>query len=125
MMKLKDDEAVRCPECGKDVGVKVFDKIMNMKALGAIPCYHYKYDYRKSSHIGFGRGFICRKCAKGYFPEGVAYKVTVNYHGKRITPYIGINHSGLFASRKEAYYAVRDMNNRSADNFAKYEEIKI
>ena len=119
------NDHVTCPECGKEIGIEILDGVTSVKGIGAIPCYHYKYDYRKSSRIGFGKGLICKNCAKRYFPEGTAYKVTVNYHGKRITPYIGINRTGLFASREEAYYAVRDMNSRSVDNRAEYEEVKI
>jgi hypothetical protein len=68
---------------------------------------------------------ICRKCAKQYFPNGTAYRVTVDYHGKRITPFIGVKRTGLFATAKEAYQAVRDMDSRNRSNMAQYEEVKI
>lgn len=119
------DGKVNCPECGKEIGELVMINRMNVKGIGSIPCYDMKLDYRKSSHIGFGRGTICRKCARKFFPDGVAYRVTVDYHGSRITPYIGIKQTGLFATRKEAEDAAKGMNSRIRDNDARYDEIKI
>ena len=119
------NNVVTCPECGKEIGTMILDRVTKVKGLGNIPCYHYKYDYRKTAHIGFGKGLICRKCAKHYFPNGTAYRVTVDYHGKRITPFIGIKQTGLFATAKEAYYAARDMDNSNRSNMAQYEEVKV
>ena len=119
------NEKVNCPECGKEIGELVLINRMQVKGIGSIPCYDIKLDYRKSSHIGFGKGTICRKCAKKFFPDGVAYRVTVDYHGHRLTPHIGIKNTGLFATRKDAYYAAKDMDSRRSDNDARYDEVKI
>lgn len=118
---------IECPECKKVVGKLVYMKSVDsgIDLVGRIPCYDQKYDFRKASHIGFGRGFLCKSCAKKYFPEGVAYKVTNQYYNGRITPYIGIRHSGLFATKAEAQAAVDDNNRRRYDNYSMFEEIRI
>lgn len=118
---------IKCPECKKVVGKLVYMKSIDsgIDFVGRIPCYDQKYDFRKASHIGFGKGLICKSCAKKYFPEGVAYRVTNQYHAKRITPFIGIRQSGLFATKAEAQVAVNEENKRRYDNFSKFEEVKV
>lgn len=116
---------VTCPECRKEIGEYVQKSTMYVKGIGAIPVSDMKMDYRKSSHIGFGKGLICKKCAKKYFPEGIAYRVTVAYGKGRITPYIGIKQSGLFATRSEAEEAKKDMARRRSDNYPEIEEKRI
>ena len=118
-------DLLTCPECRKEIGVQVLTKTEWIAGLGAVNVYDQKHDFRKASHISFGDGLICKTCARKHFPDGVAYKVTVDYHGRRITPYVGIRRTGLFSTRKEAYYAARDMNNRCRSNNAYYEEVKL
>lgn len=120
----RNGDAVTCPECGTEIGVLVLDHVMSCPGVGNIPCYDQKIDYRKAAHISFGVGIICKKCAKKYFPEGIAYRVTVAYGNGRITPFIGIKKRGLFATRKEAEEAAKDMGRRRADNFPTVEEVK-
>ena len=113
---------VKCPECGKVIGEYILVNSVPIRGFGSIPCYDAKMDYRKSSHIGFGKGLICKKCAKGFFPEGIAYHVTVAYGKGRITPHFGIKQSGLFATRSEAEEAKKEMAGRRWDNFPEIEE---
>ena len=115
---------VKCPECGKVIGAYILERVSNIPGLGQVPLYNEKLDYRRAAHIGFGRGTICKKCARRYFPEGVAYRVTVAYGNGRITPHFGIKQRGLFATRAEAEDAAKDMAKRRADNFPKIEEVK-
>lgn len=119
------NEIITCPKCGKEIGTYVLHNVMHVKGIGAVPCYDEKYDYRKTSHIGFGRGLICKKCARQFFPEGIAYKVTVAYGRGRITPYIGIEKRSLFQTKCEAEEAVKYMLLRSRDNDPRIEEIMI
>ena len=119
------DTIITCPKCGKEIGSYILHNVMHVKGLGEIPCYDEKYDFRKTSHIGFGRGLICKKCARHYFPEGIAYKVTVAYGRGRITPYIGIEQRSLFSTRPEAEEAAKHMALKSRDNDPRIEEVKI
>lgn len=120
------NKPIQCPECGKTIGEYVYGFTLHAGGfIGDIPSYECKYDYKKASHIGFGRGAICKKCARTFFPEGIAYKVTNDYHGKRITPCVGIKQSGLFASRKDAQIAADECNHRSLSNLSQVEEVKV
>jgi len=116
---------IKCPECKKIVGEYVYQRSMTVKGLGTMPVYDCKYDYRKASHISFGEGLICKGCARKFFPEGVAYKVTNDYHGKRITPYVGIKQTGLFASRKDAQATADACNRRNLSNRSRVEEVMV
>ncbi len=89
-------DTMKCPECGREIGKYVLTSSMTVKGIGSVPVFDSKPDYRKAAHIGFGKGLICKRCAKQFFPDGLAYRVTVNYHGKRIAPFIGIKQTGLF-----------------------------
>ena len=121
---MKQNREIKCPECGKIIGEYVLQFTMS-SPLGGIPFYDSKIDYRKGAHIGFGKGNLCKKCAKRIFPDGVAYKVLIWYVKIWMTPSCGINHSGLFASKAEAEEAVKDMNRRRFDNHARIEEAKF
>jgi tetratricopeptide (TPR) repeat protein len=79
----------------------------------------------KASHISLGEGLICKGCAKKYFPEGIAYTVTNDYHGKRITPYVGIKRTGMFAYKQEAQAMADECNRKRRDNFSRVEERKV
>lgn len=118
-------DKVRCPECKKPIGDYVLIRTTTLPGIGIVPVYDEKMDYRKSSRIGFGRGAICRTCAKKFFPNGVAYRVTVAYGNGRITPHFGIKQSGLFADLKEAEENAREMDRRRSDNDARIETIKV
>lgn len=121
---MREDKKILCPECGKELGYYYFD--FGVKTpLGLIPAYNSKVDYRKAAHIGIGKGGLCRKCAHKHFPQGVAYKVTVLYVGKRTNVFnCGVNNSGWFATKEEAQIKADDMNKRCPDNFARVEEHK-
>lgn len=120
------NKLIQCPECGKTIGEYVYDFTFHAGGfIGDIPSFTMKYDYRKASRIGFGRGAICKGCARTFFPEGIAYKVTNDYHGKRITPYVGIKQTGLFASRKDAQAAADECNRRDWSNRSRVEEVKV
>ena len=121
---MRDDKKILCPECGKELGVYILDRVVS-SPLGGIPCYHQKVDYRKAAHIGIGKGGLCRTCAKKHFPQGVAYRVSINYVGKRMNLSSGgVNNSGWYATKEEAQAKAVDMNKRSSDNFARVEEHK-
>ena len=118
---------IKCPECGKVVGKLVYMTSFDsgIDFIGRIPCYDQKYDFRRAAHVSFGKGYLCKGCAKKHFPEGIAYKVTNKYGKGRITPYIGIRRSGLFATKEEAQAAVAEENKRRYDNYSNFEEVKI
>ena len=116
---------IKCPECKKIVGEYVYQRSMTVKGLGTMPVYDCKYDYRKASHISFGEGLICKGCARKFFPEGIAYTVTNDYHGKRITPYVGIKRTGMFAYKQEAQAMADECNRKRRDNFSRVEERKV
>ena len=120
-------KAIECPECKKAIGEYVYMKSIDsgIGFVGKMPVYEMKYDYRKASHIHFGKGLLCKKCARKYFPLGVAYKVTNDYHGKRITPFVGPWRCGLFADRAEAQRSADECNRRNNSNQSRVEEIKL
>ena len=121
---MRDDKKILCPECGKELGKYVLDKVLG-SPLGAIPCYHSEIDYRKAAHIGIGKGALCRKCARKYFPQGVAFRVSINYVGKRMNLTSGgVNNSGWYPTKEEAQAKAKDMDRRAADNFPRVEEFK-
>lgn len=118
-----------CPVCKKAVvGENVYTgETINsgIDWIGKMPVYEMKYDFRKASHISFGKGYICKRCAKQMFPLGVAFKVTNDYHGKRITPFVGPWRNGFFANKDEAQAVADECNKKRYDNYSRVEEIKI
>ena len=79
---------VHCPLCGKEIGKQVIDGTHSLPNLGGVTMMHSELDYQKASHIYWnaGRykksGVLCKRCAKAHFPDGKAYYVVTDYHGK-------------------------------------------
>ena len=119
------NQHIKCPECSKPIGEYVYQRTSKVPGLGAMNAYECKYDYRKTSHISFGRGLMCKTCARKFFPDGIAYKVTNNYHGKRITPYVGINQTGFFSNKDEAKAMANECNRKCYDNDSRVEEVRL
>ena len=115
--------AILCPECGAELGRYVLDSVMHT-ALGSIPAYNTEIDYTKAAHIGI-KGTLCRECARKLFPEGVAYKVTIQYvHSRMNVTRGGVKNSGWYATREEAQAKADEMDRRCATNYARVEELK-
>ena len=103
---------VCCCNCRKEIGVMIPEGGMN-SPIGYIPSYSQKLDYRKASHIWidsrkdqFGRGNLCKACAKKAFPEGKAYMVMHHFNSKEFSLYAGKNGYGDYFTTKAAAQAV-------------------
>jgi len=130
-MNKKMNKKNECIFCQKIIGVQVFDGTMS-SPLGAIPCYHYKMDYRKAAHVHFdgrdkdGRrrhGQICKTCARQYWTEGKAYFVRFSYHGKN-TSVFGDNGS-RFYTKQNALECLARMEERNPNTRYWIDEEKI
>lgn len=114
------NKEVKCPMCLKAIGEEIVERVDHIKGLGAVPLIDIKLDYRKASHVswryGGKSGTLCRKCAKGLFPEGFFYKVNFNYHGKP-TDIVGggIDGNGTFATRESAEDVAKRMTAKFDD----------
>jgi hypothetical protein len=116
---------IKCPECGKEIGEYVQNGWTNCgKYIGNVRMMEQKYNKRKTAHIGFGKGLICKSCAKRYFPGGKAYAVKVMHGNGWIQPFCGIKRTGFFATRDEAEKTATEMN-RKPRVYARVEEKDI
>lgn len=125
------NKPTKCPMCQKVIGEMVYDGAHDSGGLGMIAMYHYKYDYRKASHICWegGRtgknGTICKTCARKIFPEGKAYKVTFQYKGVWVGTYGGDSGStGLFTTKAKASTWAKDMTKKQGTQY-RVEEVNI
>ena len=110
---MSASEIIKCPECGKEIGEYVQTGLANGgKYIGKIRMLEPKYNKRKTAHIGFGKGLLCKSCARRFFPDGKAYAVKVMYGNGWIQPYVGINQTGFFATKGEAERTASEMNRR-------------
>ena len=107
------DNIIKCPECGKEIGEYVHSGWTHGgKHIGKIEMLEPKYNKRKTAHIGFGKGLICKSCARRLFPNGKAYAVKVAHGSGWIQPYVGVNRTGFFATKGEAERTASEMNRR-------------
>lgn len=109
---MRDNEAIKCPICGKELGRYILDSISYCKGIGSIPCYTMKLDYRKASHhynnTKGQRGHICKACARKLFPEGKRYQVMVMNVHKPMAIYGG-EYGDVYATRQRAEDKAREM----------------
>ena len=122
---MSADNIITCPECGKVVGEYVHAGWMNGgKYLGKIHMLDAKYDKRKVSQISFGKGMLCKGCAKRFFPDGIAFVVKVAHGSGWVQPYVGIKRTGMYSTRREAEKMASEMNRRPKV-YARVEEKRI
>jgi hypothetical protein len=107
------NEKLKCFKCGKEIGELVYDGGMN-SALGFVPCYSMKRDYRKAAHVPVAKGDgVCKACARKSFPEGKSYSVNFKYHGSELTCGGGLyEYYNRFASYKDAKELCDKMNRK-------------